>query len=158
MPVHDWTRVDAGISHDFHNAWIAHLRGELNDGLLPPDYYAIVEQHAGRYIGDLLTLHDRTKSPPKPIRGRGGLAIAEVPSQVQHKFSLSESARSRRKTLALRNVSGDRLTALVEIVSPANKDRRKNVRAFVSKVEDVFLARDARTLAARARRQRLLNS
>jgi hypothetical protein len=22
MPIHDWTRVDAGIFHDFHHAWI----------------------------------------------------------------------------------------------------------------------------------------
>jgi hypothetical protein len=30
MPVHDWTRVDAGIFHDFHNAWITELRNVLN--------------------------------------------------------------------------------------------------------------------------------
>jgi hypothetical protein len=22
MPMHDWTRVDAGIYHDFHHEWI----------------------------------------------------------------------------------------------------------------------------------------
>ncbi len=37
MPLHDWTRVDAGIFHDFHQAWNAQLRGALNGGLLPPD-------------------------------------------------------------------------------------------------------------------------
>jgi hypothetical protein len=26
MPIHDWTRVDAGIFHDFHLAWIAEIR------------------------------------------------------------------------------------------------------------------------------------
>ena len=43
MPVHDWTRVAAGMFHDFHNAWITELRNALNGGLLPPDYYALVE-------------------------------------------------------------------------------------------------------------------
>ena len=50
MPVHDWTRVDAGIFHDFHNAWITHLKEALNEGLLPDGYYAQAEQHAGRLI------------------------------------------------------------------------------------------------------------
>ena len=35
MPVHDWTKVDAGIFHDFHCAWIIHLKEALNEGLLP---------------------------------------------------------------------------------------------------------------------------
>ena len=35
MPVHDWTRVDAGVFHDFHNVWIAFLRNALNSGVLP---------------------------------------------------------------------------------------------------------------------------
>jgi hypothetical protein len=43
MPVPDWTRVEAGIFHDFHNAWITEIRSVLNRGLLPPDYYAMSE-------------------------------------------------------------------------------------------------------------------
>jgi hypothetical protein len=26
MPIHDWSRVDAGIFHDFHHAWIEQLK------------------------------------------------------------------------------------------------------------------------------------
>lgn len=43
MPVHDWTRVDAGTFHAFHTAWITHLSETLNGGLLPPDYYIPLE-------------------------------------------------------------------------------------------------------------------
>lgn len=35
MAVHDWTRVEAGIFHAFHNAWIVQLQVRLNMGLLP---------------------------------------------------------------------------------------------------------------------------
>ncbi len=42
MPMHDWTRVDAGTYHDFHQTWIAMLKGKLNE-LLPEGYYAIAE-------------------------------------------------------------------------------------------------------------------
>jgi hypothetical protein len=35
MPMHDWTRVDAGIFHAFHHDWITELGRALNGGLLP---------------------------------------------------------------------------------------------------------------------------
>src|SRR5438309_823998 len=40
MPIHDWTRVEAGIFHDFHHGWIADIKRALNAGVLPPNYYA----------------------------------------------------------------------------------------------------------------------
>src|SRR5262245_65409977 len=46
MPVHDWSRIDAGIFHDFHHAWIEEIKRALNAGLLPVDYYALAEQQA----------------------------------------------------------------------------------------------------------------
>lgn len=56
MPVHDWTRVDAGIFHDCHTVWVGHLRTAFNEGLLPAGYYALAEQHAGQTIADVPTL------------------------------------------------------------------------------------------------------
>jgi hypothetical protein len=43
MPVHDWTRVDAGLLHNFHQSWIIALRNALNDARLPGDYFAYAE-------------------------------------------------------------------------------------------------------------------
>jgi hypothetical protein len=43
MPIHDWTRVDAGIFHDFHLEMICSLSRALNNGVLPSDYYALIE-------------------------------------------------------------------------------------------------------------------
>ena len=47
MPMHDWTRVPAGIFHAFHNTWIGDLQKALNDHRLPPEYYALGEQRSG---------------------------------------------------------------------------------------------------------------
>ena len=44
MPVHDWTRVDAGIFHHFHHGWIEEIARGLNRGILPADYYAMYQQ------------------------------------------------------------------------------------------------------------------
>ena len=38
MPMHDWTRVEAGIYHHFHHEWISAIGRSLNRGLLPEDY------------------------------------------------------------------------------------------------------------------------
>lgn len=35
MPMHDWTRVEAGIFHAFHHRWISALSDTLNGGTLP---------------------------------------------------------------------------------------------------------------------------
>jgi len=44
MPVHDWTRVDATIFHDFRHSWMSEISRSLNRGLLSDDFYALVEQ------------------------------------------------------------------------------------------------------------------
>lgn len=138
MPVHDWSRVEAGIFHDIHSVWIAELRNALNEGLLPSGYYALAEQHAGHYIPDLLTLH---APPPRdgaliPPSG-GGTAVLEAPPKVRRKVIVS-AARQLRRTLAIRHVSGHRLIAMIEIVSPANKDRPAHVEEFARKIEEAL--------------------
>ena len=55
MPIHDWSRVDAGIFHDFHHAWIEQIKRLLNSGVLPPDRYAMAEQHTSQFGPDVLT-------------------------------------------------------------------------------------------------------
>jgi hypothetical protein len=53
MPVHDWTRVDAGLFHDFHLGWVCAIRSYLNNGGLPPDHYALLERdHLDKPIND----------------------------------------------------------------------------------------------------------
>jgi hypothetical protein len=144
MPVHDWTRVDAGIFHDFHTVWIGFLRTVLNDGLLPQDYYALAEQHAGRAIADVLALH-AGPAPLEPLSAplpwppdTGGVAVAEAPPRTRRKQTFAAAMLTRRWTLAIRHVSGHRLVALLEIVSPANKDRPENVGDFADKVESAL--------------------
>src|SRR5205807_44997 len=86
MPVHDWTRVEAGIFHDFHTAWVAELRTALNEGVLPEGYYALAEQHTGQGIADVLTLHASPASSerlPPPSPSTGGTAVAEAPPTVR---------------------------------------------------------------------------
>jgi hypothetical protein len=141
MPVHDWTRVEAGIFHDFHTAWVAEIRSALNEGVLPEGYYALAEQHAGRAIADVLTLHATPASSQSlpPLPAAGGTAVAEAPPKVRRRQTMAPpDLLGRRRTLAIRHVSGHRLVALLEIVSPANKDRQEHVAAFARKAAEAL--------------------
>jgi len=138
MAVHDWTRVDAGTFHDFHNGWITHLKETLNNGLLPPGYYAMSEQRAGSFIADVLTLQAPPAAGAPPPAREGGVAVAETPPRVRRRLTLSAAARALRRTLTIRHQSGHRVVALVEIVSPANKDRPAHVKEFADKAESTL--------------------
>ncbi len=139
MAVHDWTRVDAGTFHAFHTAWITHLSETLNGGLLPSGYYALPEQHAGSRIADVLTLHSPLEESSRVPGGEGGLAVADAPPKTQRRLTASMASRSLRRTLVIRHVSGHHVIALLEVVSPANKDRLAHVEEFVEKAEAALL-------------------
>src|SRR5690242_2652111 len=93
MPVHDWTRVEAGIFHDFHTTWVTEIRSALNEGVLPEGYYALAEQHAGLGITDVLTLHASpapTERRPPLLPATGGTAVSEAPPTVRHRETLAQ--------------------------------------------------------------------
>lgn len=142
MPVHDWSRLHPGEYHCFHLAWTAELHKALNGDLLPEGYYALSEQHA-RTSFEI----DRVPDPPRwdrdrdePLElsndaGHSGTAVAEASPQtsLRAEADLTAFYALRRRTIAIRQVGGDRLVALVEIASPGNKDRRSSVSDFADK-------------------------
>ena len=135
MPAHDWTRVGAGIFHDFHNAWITEIRNALNGGILPADYYALGEQDAGEAGPDVLTLRsDAPQAEPPQDDVAGGVAVALAPPPVRFTAALEMDAyAAKRRTLVIRHSSGDRIIALMEILSPGNKASRYALERFVNK-------------------------
>lgn len=42
MPIHNWSRMPAGLFHDFLQSWTVRIKIALNDGLLPNGYSALV--------------------------------------------------------------------------------------------------------------------
>lgn len=93
MPVHDWTLVDAGVFHHFHLGWIASLRNSLNSGLLPNDFYAMVERAPDEPISDVAVLEGmavgntrlRTHDPNAPGIG---LAVLDAPPKTRFRHEL----------------------------------------------------------------------
>ncbi|HKD36206.1 MAG TPA: DUF4058 family protein [Pirellulales bacterium] len=142
MPIHDWTRVSDGTFHAFHVSWVSELQRSLNSGVLPSDYYAQAEQFVGPLGPDVLTLQASLSSAVEQTgeTGSGGVAVAETPprSRMTAEARLDDYAIKRR-TVVIRHSSGDRIVALLEIVSPGNKSSRHALRSFVEKaIESLY--------------------
>jgi hypothetical protein len=137
MPVHDWTRVDAGLFHHFHHRWIDSLADALNASSLPPDYFALVEQRIQGPIPDVLTLQ-LTPGPEEPNKETGGLAVATVPPRTRLvKRTEAGIYANKANRLTVRHRHGD-IVAVIEIMSPGNKGSRAEFRAFVQKSADLI--------------------
>ena len=129
--------------HDFHLAWIAESRRALNSGLLPRGYYALAEQVAGDIIPDVLMLQrSQDDSALDGLRedSDGGtdasvLTVTDSPPRVSVTATTHEAitVALRRRQIVIRHATGDRIVALIEIVSPGNKESQPMLRAFLEK-------------------------
>jgi hypothetical protein len=132
MPIHDWTRVDAGLFHAFHQRWIGALCDALNTGGLPPDYFALPEQAIKGPIPDVLTLH-LSPGPATASNGAAGIAVASTPPRTRVvRQTESDLYAHKADRVTVRHRHGD-VVAVIEIVSPGNKASRAEFRALVEK-------------------------
>ena len=139
MPIHAWTRVDAGIFHHFHLEWIGDLSRVLNRGLLPPDYYALAEQIIGGLGPDVLTLQRPASTAPGTEELSGGLALTAAPPRVRFRSRAEpDQYAAKARTVVIRHTSHHRIVAMVEIVSPGNKSSHHRRRSFVDKAVQVL--------------------
>jgi len=131
MPVHDWTKVDAGAFHDFHTAWLVEIRNALNGGLLPNGFYALAEQSARSIGPDVLTLERRESQGAEHGEHGHGKALAVAAPRVKWVFHGEAGFYLRKqRRLVIRHRSDDRLVAVIEIASQSNKASRAAVRTF----------------------------
>ena len=97
MPVHNWASVDSTIFHNFHQVWTIAIYNALNGGLLPPGYSALVEQHAGGLVPDVLALQRR----PRPSAPTNGGVLTSAPPKTRHVIEISgRRPRTARTTPA----------------------------------------------------------
>jgi hypothetical protein len=142
MPVHDWTRVGAGIFHHFHQDWVPGIARALNAGRMPTGYYALAEQAAEGPRPDVIAL-EATQPADSAIDLRGmeerAVAVLEHPPKVrftaeQERDIYAESA----DRVAIRHASGDRVVAFIEIVSSGNKHTAHALQKFVEKLDEAW--------------------
>lgn len=133
MPIHDWTRVEAGDFHDFHQCWVVELRNALNRGLLPQDFMAMTDQITGRPIPDVVTLQTR-----RPKSGPGGVAVNDAPPSARLVKKLEGIDYSKRADRVVIRHGRGKVVAIIEILSPGNKSSQNAIRTFVEKAADIL--------------------
>lgn len=134
MPVHDWTRVKPGIFHAFHHDWITFISRALNAGRLPADYYALPEQVTGAFGPDVLTLQVPATDGGRPPGGGGvNLLTAAVPRTRVRLEAPEDDYAAKAEQVMIRHVTGHELVAVIEIVSPGNKDTAAKLQTFADK-------------------------
>jgi hypothetical protein len=130
MPIHDWTRVRANRFHHFHQTWTTNLAAALNAGRLPTGYFAMAEQITGGPEPDVITLE---LSPPAGGKPTSGVAVEAAPPKTRF-VARHQTDRYAKKAnrVTIRHPDGA-VIAVIEIVSPGNKDSRHAIRAFARK-------------------------
>jgi hypothetical protein len=113
MPIHDWTRVKAGLFHAFRFGWVCALSDSLNAGTLSSDYYCLAEPSIPGSTQADLTQGSETEIPDEEVYAR------------------------KADRLTVRHRRGQ-IVALIEIVSPGNKSNRAGFRSFVEKSTELI--------------------
>ncbi|HLW66351.1 MAG TPA: DUF4058 domain-containing protein [Gemmataceae bacterium] len=104
MPMHDWTRVEPTIFHDFRHSWLSEIKRAINR-VLPTNFYALIQQQRLQLDPNLTTQQRR-------------LDLDRIP----------ESA------IVVCHDRDDRTLAIVEIVSPAIKYSADAVGSFAARI------------------------
>ena len=133
MPIHDWSRIPSGLFHDFHQTWSIQIKLALNAGILPKGISALVEQRSGPRESDVLAIESRSKS--LRFGNDGGVATMTPPVTRFVGRTTKQIYATRANRIVVKHHLG-RTIAVIEIVSPGNKDSRAALRDFVDKTID----------------------
>jgi len=139
MPIHDWSQVPSGLFHDFHQTWTIQLKIALNSGILPRGISALVEQRSGRKEPDVLAIEDRGQPTRADLASQGGVMTMEPPATTFVGRTAKQFYAARANRIVVKHRLG-RTLAVIEIVSPGNKDSRAALRDFVDKIVDFLRA------------------
>ncbi|MBW3539480.1 MAG: hypothetical protein KY476_04350 [Planctomycetes bacterium] len=131
MPLHDWTPVPAGLFHHFHQDWSIEIARTLNRGVLPAGLSALVEQRSGPLESDVLAIEGRGGWAQDRSQN-GGTATLAKPTTAVVRRSTKQLYASRANRIVVRHHLG-RMVAVIEIVSPGNKESRAAFRDFLDK-------------------------
>lgn len=114
----------------FHHAWATFIAGQLNREELPPNYFAESEISVGPELEiDVGAMEWKDK-------GEEGKAVATAvwaPPRPKIAFKVDFAHLDSYEIKVYQELGGAQLRAVIELVSPANKDRAGSRRTFAAK-------------------------
>ncbi len=131
MPMHNWSRVDPNIYHHFHQVWTAEICRVLNFGILPVGYSALIEQHAGSPVPDVLAVERKIKR--KPTKQPTGGTLIKTPPKTRYSAESAKAVLAAKgNRVVIRHGLGD-VVCVSELVSPGNKHSKLAFNDFIAK-------------------------
>jgi hypothetical protein len=131
MPVRDHfyqSEQGDGGWEGFHTIWIAHLTRSLNRRWLPAEFRAVPERYFGPVKADVGVVREPSVAYAQPLDEPSTAFELPVPD-AQVPGVAAPFAR------VLVQAPGSRLVAVIELVSPANKDQPTSRDAFAGKMQ-----------------------
>jgi hypothetical protein len=117
----------------FHASWAGSIADALNRQL-PPEFFAEEHAHAGARVEvDVATFEDSPAARPAPANGPATAVQPQVWAPPAPDLVMPVAFPDRFEVLVFHDEGGARLVAAVELVSPGNKDRPAERRAFAVK-------------------------
>jgi hypothetical protein len=132
MNLHHWPNPNVPW-RSFHNHWIVRLVEYLNQDVLPAGFQARPTEFIVGIEPDVLLLQMADQPDLAHLQTQPALAEATATAVLPAPADLPMVG-------IYSSYDTSRLVAIIEIVSPGNKDRREAVQAFVEKV--LFLLQD----------------
>jgi hypothetical protein len=114
----------------FHHAWATFIAQQLNQDVLPPDYFAESEIS----VGPELEIDVATLEHMRPNGGSKSVATAVwAPSRPKISVQVDFARLDSYEIRVYQDLGGAELRAAIELISPANKDREGSRRTFAAK-------------------------
>jgi hypothetical protein len=139
MPLHEWNPAFAGLFHHHQLDWSIEIARTLNRGRLPRGLSALVEQRAGPKEPDILAIESGRRPSRLDADLIGGATTLTQPITQIVRRSSNEIYAGRANRIVIKHHLG-RIVAVIEILSPGNKDSRSAMLDFVEKTIDFLRA------------------
>jgi uncharacterized protein DUF4058 len=138
MPLLDHFHPPLQLQHpweSFHSNWATRLADGLNERWLPPEFLATEHTHAVPSLEiDVATFERRSELAGARPNGRSAAAVApQVWTPPEASRTMPAVFPDTFEVRVFSTVSGLTLVGAIELISPANKDRPEERRAFATK-------------------------
>jgi hypothetical protein len=119
----------------FHSNWATRIADALNEKWLPPEYLAEEYTQGGTRLEIDVATFDQGETTNGPSPSGSGVATAARPawSPPASPCSMPAVFPETFEVRVFSNTGGATLVAAIELISPANKDRPEERRAFATK-------------------------
>jgi Protein of unknown function (DUF4058) len=124
----------------FHSAWINTMVRHLNGTVLPRRFRAIPQVHLGSFVESDVAAFERDQGTDadgpfdqQRDSANGGTTAVWAPPEAVHTLDIEFPAQDVFEVRVHDDRRSMRLVAVVELVSPGNKDRPEQRHAFAAK-------------------------